>query len=143
MKIREFIADFAIKNNLVFINDTSAGLNIDRDDPADSETPNDKDCIFLNVVETGSMTMREFNRKFEVIRNIEVGLLKRCHKEADGIEYQADFEKLFEVVKKLYLSLNKEFDIQSATFDNAVDSLDSNNVVYKLNFSISEVENVC
>lgn len=143
MRIREYIAKFAKENDLVFINDTAHGLNVDRDEPADRNSNEDKDCVFLNVIETGSFTMREFGRKFEILRNVEVGFFKRCIKETDGNEYQDDFEKLFELVKKFYISLNKEFDVQSATFDNAVDNLDSNNTVYKLNFSISEVETLC
>lgn len=141
--IKDFLNKFACKNGLYLIVDTSYGLNVDRDEPADRGDVKDTDAVFLNVIESGSMSISESGRKLNIIHNYEIGLFKRCIKETDGISYYDDIQFLLNIIKDLMIDIHNEFDVQNASYDTAIDSLDSNNVVVKLNLSIEEDVNIC
>lgn len=141
--IRDFLNKFAQDENLDFIVETAHGLNVARDEVvSDRNTFGDKNCLFYNVIESGSINTIS-SRKIDVVTNYEVGLLKRCIKETDGDEYYNDIKELKQILIRLFKSVNSKFNVQSATFDTAVDSLDNNNVIIKLNFAIVEDINIC
>lgn len=141
--IKDFLEKFSQDENLDFIVETAHGLNVARDEVvSDRNTPGDNNCLFYNVIESGSINTFS-SRKIDIITNYEVGLLKRCIKETDGIEYYNDIKELKKIIIRLYKRINEEFNVKSATFDTSVDSLDNNNVIIKLNFAIIDTINIC
>lgn len=144
MNIAQTLRQFADANEIELIVDTSAGLNVDRDENvSDAETNGDKNCLFYNIIENGTMQIGEFNRKMNIVHNYEIGILKRCIKETSGEDYFNGIQELMDIASLLFEVLHQEYEIMSASYDTAVDSLDNNNIIVKLNVSITETVNIC
>lgn len=143
MSIVEFLEKWSKEHNLDLIIDTSYGLNVDRDENvADRGSNEDRIGLFYNIIETGNFTVVS-DRKIQLSHNYEIGLLKRCYKETNGIEYYNDINLLLELLRSLFTAIYKDFELMSSTYETAVDSLDNNNVIVKMNFSLTEVINLC
>lgn len=136
--IRNFLLNYATLKGWNLITDTQNGLNVDRDETADRETENDKDAIFLNVIETGTIVSNEIGSSLTVNRTFELGLLKRCIKETDGVDYYTDVQYLIGEAIELYKNLVVEYNVTNGTYDTGVDNLDNNNCLCKLTFTLEE-----
>lgn len=144
-QIVDFIQEFADNKGLDIIIDNTAGLNVDADSNiSDRGKDGDKNTIFLNIIENGNMGVDEYGRKVTISHNYEIGLFKKCIKETDGISYYRDTQELLGVALQLFRALIKEYDIDNATYSNAIDNLDSNQVALKLEVTINEeIVDVC
>lgn len=137
--IKDFINDFGEKYNLDIIIDTSYGLNVDRDDNIyDRDNIEDKNVLFLNVSESGTMSIDEYGRRIFIERSFEIGFFKKCLKETDGVDYYNDTQYLLNIVTKFFRELTKEYNVGYSSYNNGVDQLDSNNVAIRLQFTITD-----
>lgn len=138
--IKTFLEGFAEDNDLNLIVDTSSGLNVESDrNTSDRGSDDDIDTIFLNVIESGSISSSTYGSIISITHSYEIGLIKKCIKQTDGPDYYDDTQYLISLAVKIYKAAVKEYDdISNCSYTTAVDQLDSNNVIVKLMFDIIE-----
>ena len=139
-----WLAAYAEQKGWKLITDTSYGLNVESDeqitDAGDAAT---QDEVFYNVIESGSFDSTS-DIALSVTRNFEIGLFRRCVKETSGEDYYNNLQDLIRTVVVMYRDiLNSYESVYQGSYETAVDELDSNNVMVKLNFSISDSESLC
>lgn len=145
LDIREVLQDWIKENDCYLITDTTQGLNVDRDrNISDRGDYRDKDAVFLNIAESGTLQLDELGRSINIEHTYELGLFKKCLKETDGDEYYNDNQFLMGKIVSLFRYLSQKLDVSYGSYSNAVDQLDSNNVCIKLQITISEKDtNLC
>ena len=142
--IRNICMEWAAENDLDLITDSTAGLNAVADrNISDREDAQDKDVLFLNIAETGTMQTTDTGRFVTVSHTYEIGLFKKCLKEIDGDSYYEDSQILLERVVSLFIYLSKQLELTMGSYSNAIDQLDSNNVCIRLQVSIDEKITIC
>lgn len=144
--MREFVKllkEFAKKNDMICIVDSSYGLNTTIDKYiADKGDVNDKDTLFYNIISTGNIQI-DSDRKYSVQHNFEIGIFRRCHKEDEGENYFVDLADVIDKIEELFIEIYKNFDVYSGTYDVGIDDLDMNCVCVKLTVSITDKKTIC
>ena len=142
--IRNICMEWAAENDLDLITDSTAGLNAVADrNISDREDAQDKDVLFLNIAETGTLQTTDTGRFITVSHTYEIGLFKKCLKEIDGDAYYDDSQYLLGQVVSLFIYMSKRLDLTMGSYSNAIDQLDSNNVCIRLQVSIDEKITIC
>lgn len=144
--MREFvnlIRNFAHKNDMVCIVDSSYGLNTTIDQYiADKGSVNDKDTLFYNIMSTGVMQIVS-DRKYDITHTFEVGIFRRAIKEDDSENYFVDLASIIDKIEELFIFIYREFDVQNATYDVGLGDLDMNCVSAKMTVSVIEHKTMC
>lgn len=144
--MREFVKllkEFAKKNDMICIVDSSYGLNTTIDKYiADKGDVNDKDTLFYNIISTGNIQI-DSDRKYSVQHNFEIGIFRRCYKEDEGENYFVDLADVIDKIEELFIEIYKNFDVYSGTYDVGIDDLDVNCVCVKLTVSITDKKTIC
>ena len=142
--IKSVVEDFALDNELSVIVDTAQGLNVERDRDVNDAYKTDNDCIFLNVIMSGSMQSKLYNTALETDHSFEIGFLRRVLKqESEGSAYYDAISDLIEYAQALTYILHDRFEVIGASYSSGVDELDNNNAIVRLNISIKETQNIC
>lgn len=142
--IRNICMEWATENGLDLITDSTAGLNAVADrNISDREDAHDKDVLFLNIAETGTLQTADTGRFVTVSHTYEIGLFKKCLKETDGDSYYEDSQILLERVVSLFIYLSKQLELTMGSYSNAIDQLDTNTVCIRLQVSIDEKITIC
>ena len=140
----KWLAAYAEQKSWKLITDTSYGLSVDSDDQiTDAEDSETQDEVFYNVIESGSFDNTS-DIALTVTRNFEVGLFRRCIKETSGEDYYNKLQGLIKAIVVMYRDISNSYvSVSQGSYETAVDELDSNNVMVKLNFSISDAVSLC
>lgn len=142
--IRNICLEWAMENGLDLITDSTAGLNAVADrNISDRGDAQDKDVLFLNIAETGTLQTADTGRFVTVSRTYEIGLFKKCLKETNGDSYYEDSQYLLSRAISLFIYMSKRLDLTMGSYSNAIDQLDSNNVCVRLQVSIDEKITIC
>ncbi len=142
--IRNICMEWATENGLDLITDSTAGLNAIADrNISDREDAQDKDVLFLNIAETGTLQTSDTGRFVTVSHTYEIGLFKKCLKETDGDSYYEDSQYLLDQIVSLFIFMNKRLNLTMGSYSNAIDQLDANTVCIRLQASIDEKITIC
>lgn len=142
--IRNICMEWATENDLDLITDSTAGLNAIADrNISDREDAQDKDVLFLNIAETGTLQASDTGRFVTVSHTYEIGLFKKCLKETDGDSYYEDSQYLLDQIVSLFIFMNKQLNLTMGSYSNAIDQLDANTVCIRLQVSIDEKITIC
>lgn len=136
--------EWATENGLDLITDSTSGLNTVADrNIFDKEDAHDKDVLFLNIAETGTLQTSDTGRFVTVSHTYEIGLFKKCLKETDGDSYYEDSQYLLDQIVSLFIFMNKQLVLTMGSYSNAIDQLDANTVCVRLQVSIDEKITIC
>lgn len=138
--ISDFLANYAVEHDYYWLTETDAGNNqqIDKFLLSTQEY-----ALYYNIIESGEFTVNDTNSRVSVVRTIELCLFKKDIKEDLGVNYFPILECLLEKQVDIYKALTKEFEINSATYQNGVDSQDATLAVVKLTITYTENYSNC
>lgn len=140
--LKDFLKEYSIKNDWIFIVETNYGLNVIADE--DIKDFNDKDVkqtLFLNISLDGNF---EFGNWFLTKNhNVELGFFKKWEKSDCGENYFEIETKLLDDISLFLIELNNKFEVSNFNYTTGIDNLDSNQVAVKLNFTLNDKQTIC
>lgn len=138
--IYNWLQYYCFEKGYIFIGETPYGINVNLDDNKEGET-----YVFYNIIANGTIqSADDYNKNLLVTDTAEIGVFERCIKEDEGENYYPIIKSVKTKAITLYRDLLNDCpDLNPATFETAVDSKDSNNVVCKLTLPYPELISTC